>query len=347
MSTTLPPTDEMERAYLAKDASYDGLFFLGVRTTGIFCRPVCPARKPKPENVEYFSTAQAALFAGYRACKRCRPLQDENEPDWAAALKADVARQPALRITDAELRGRGVDPGTARRYFQRRYGMTFQAYARAHRLSGTLATIRAGGSVDDAVLDSGFESQSGFRDAFLRTFGDPPGSYRDGDCIQLAWIRSPLGPLVAGATGQGVCLLEFTDRRMLEAQFKTLRRLFRLPLLPGSNPHLAQLERELTEYFAGTLRKFKTPLVFPGTDFQRQVWTELLRIPHGETISYQELAARIGAPDAVRAVGRANGMNRIAIVIPCHRVINKNGDLCGYGGGLRRKEFLLNLEQKK
>ncbi len=342
---TLPPIAEMERAYLEKDASYNGLFFLGVRTTGIFCRPTCPARKPLPRNVEYFSTAQAALFAGYRPCKRCRPLEVDAQPPWAAELIAAVEREPGTRITESDLRRRGVDPKSARSYFLKEYGMTFQAFARARRLSGVLTQIREGATLDAAVFASGYESHSGFRDAFARTFGEPPGSYRDGACIQLAWLRSPLGPLVAGATDEGACLLEFTDRRMLEAQFTTLRKRFKLPLVPGDNPHLELLTQELANYFTGTLRAFTTPLVFPGTDFQRRAWERLLEIPYGTTCSYQQLAAAVGNPAAVRAAGRANGLNRLAIVIPCHRVVNKNGNLGGYGGGLRRKQYLLDLER--
>src|SRR5688572_7462199 len=165
MNTTLPPKAEMERAYLARDASYNGLFFLGVRTTGIFCRPTCPARKPLPKNVEYFPTARAALLAGYRPCKRCRPLEAADQPQWAAELIADVERHPAPRITDGQLKSRGIDPATARRYFLRNYGMTFQAFTRARRLSGTLSQIRDGSGLEDAVFQSGYASHSGFRDA--------------------------------------------------------------------------------------------------------------------------------------------------------------------------------------
>jgi AraC family transcriptional regulator of adaptative response/methylated-DNA-[protein]-cysteine methyltransferase len=163
--------------------------------------------------------------------------------------------------------------------------------------------------------------------------------------VLLSWLESPLGPLVAGATTEGICLLEFTDRRMLEGQFARLARLFRTPLVPGTNDHLERLRGELAGYYAGTLRLFSVPLVFPGTPFQRQVWEQLLAIPYGQTRSYQTIAAAIGKPKAVRAVGHANGLNRIAIVIPCHRVINKDGQLGGYGGGLRRKQFLLDLER--
>lgn len=342
---TMPPAAEMKRAYLAKDAAYNGLFFLGVRTTGIFCRPTCPARKPLPKNVEYFPNAQAAVFAGYRPCKRCRPLESDEQPPWAAELLAEVERDPSPRISDADLKARGIDPATVRRYFLRMYGMTFQAFTRARRLSATLGQIRDNKPLDDAVIASGYESHSGFRDAFLRTFGATPGNYRDGECMLLSWLRSPLGPLIAGATADGICLLEFTDRRMLEAQFAVLRKRFAVPLVPGSNAHLEKLEAEIAAYFAGSLRDFSVPLVYPGTDFQQRVWTQLLKIPYGQTRSYEQLAIAVGDKKAVRAVGRANGLNRIGIVIPCHRVVNKSGELGGYGGGLRRKQFLLDLER--
>lgn len=342
---TLPPVAEMERAYRENDASYNGLFFLGVRTTGIFCRPICPARKPLPKNVEYFPTVQAASFAGYRPCKRCRPLNEDGQPDWARKLIADVEKQTTPRITETDLRKRGIDPATARRYFLKEFGMTFQAYTRSRRLSGAFGQIRNGSSVDRAVVESGFESPSGFRDAFARTFGESPGTAKSSDCVRLAWIPSPLGPLIAGATSSGLCLLEFTDRRMIEAQFQTVKTRFGRPLVPGTNDHLQHLRDELTRYFAGKLRTFTVPLVYPGTDFQCRVWDQLLKIPYGETRSYAEIATKVGDRNAVRAVGRANGMNRIGIVIPCHRVINANGELGGYGGGLRRKEWLLEHER--
>jgi AraC family transcriptional regulator of adaptative response/methylated-DNA-[protein]-cysteine methyltransferase len=343
--SSLPPTTEMERAYVQRDASYDGLFYLGVRTTGVFCRPTCPARKPLPENVEYFDSARAALVAGYRPCKRCRPLELDSQPAWAEKLLADVERDPAPRLTDADLRSKGLDPGTVRRYFLRRYGMTFQAFTRARRLSRALHLIRQNGDLDEAVFESGYDSHSGFREAFARTFGDAPGRYRGGSAVLLSWLRSPLGPLVAGATAEGICLLEFSDRRMLETEFGALRKQFRAPVLPGSNEHLERLQAELTSYFSGSSRAFSVPLVVPGTAFQRKVWDQLLAIPYGETRSYEQLAVAIGHPRATRAVGHANGLNRIAIVIPCHRVVNKNGGLGGYGGGLRRKQFLLDLER--
>ena len=341
----MPPTAEMEQAHLRRDASYDGLFFLGVRTTGIFCRPTCPARKPLPQNVVYFQSARAALVAGYRPCRRCRPLELESQPAWAADLLTEVERDPSLRITDGDLKERGVDAGTVRRYFLRRYGMTFQAFTRARRLSRVLNQIRQNGELDQAVFDSGYSSHSGFRAAFARTFGETPGKARNDKCVLLSWLSSPLGPLVAGATAEGICLLEFTDRRMLEGEFAAVRKLFDAPMVPGTNVHLENLAIELERYFAGGSRAFSVPLVYPGTAFQQRVWEQLLTIPYGERRSYEQLAVALGKPKAVRAVGHANGLNRIAILIPCHRVVNKDGGLGGYGGGLRRKQYLLDLER--
>jgi AraC family transcriptional regulator, regulatory protein of adaptative response / methylated-DNA-[protein]-cysteine methyltransferase len=345
-TTTRPTVAEMERAYLERDAAYDGLFYLGVRTTGIFCRPTCPARKPLPKNVEYFATAKEAIAAGYRPCKRCRPMQLDYEPEWATRLIDEVEREPAPKISEGDLAARGVDPATVRRYFQRRYGMTFQAYTRARRLGGALHRIREGLPLDAAVFESGYDSHSGFRDAFTRTFGSTPCNGRGQDCIYLSWLKSPLGPLVAGATAEGVCLVEFTDRRMLESELAALRKYFGAPAVPGTNEHLRRLASELNGYFAGTLREFSVPLCSPGSSFQKRVWEELVRIPYGQTRSYEELAVAVGQPGGQRAVGRANGMNRIAIVIPCHRVVRKDGQLGGYGGGLRRKQFLLELERR-
>lgn len=224
--------------------------------------------------------------------------------------------------------------------------MTFAAYARARRLSIAFNQIKQGSRIDDALFSSGYQSHSGFRDAFSKTLGKTPGKSHQADCILLHWINSPLGPLVAGANAQGICLLEFSDRRMLETQMKTLRCMFKVPLVPGNNDYLKLLQQELKDYFAGKLKRFTVPLVSPGTPFQQKVWNELLHIPYGETISYQDLARAVGSPRAVRAAGTANGKNRLAILIPCHRVVNKNGNLGGYGGGLRRKEFLLQLERE-
>ena len=342
----LPAPPEMERAYKTRDASYDGIFFLAVRTTGIFCRPSCPARKPDTRNVEYYASAREAIFAGFRPCKRCHPMVAQDVPPrWVVELLEKVDTDPSARYSDSFLRSVGVDPARARRYFHKTYGMTFQAYCRGRRLGKALEQIRLGVDLDDVALGYGYNSHSGFRDAFARTFGKSPGKSRNDDCIVTAWIESPLGPLLAGATSQGVCLLEFTDRRMLDTQFATLRKHFSTAVVPGENQHIRQLRSELRDYFDGSLKRFSVELVYPGTPFQERVWKELQRIPYGETVSYEEMARRIGSPSAQRAVGHANGLNRIAIVIPCHRVVNKSGNLGGYGGGLWRKQKLLSMER--
>lgn len=343
---TLPPRDEMETAFRTRDRSYDGIFWLGVRTTGVFCRPSCPARKPLGRNVEYFAAVREAMFAGFRPCKRCRPLETgEPVPAWAGTLIGRLEAEPDARITDGVLRSMGIDPARARRFFLRRYGMTFHAFARGRRLGRAFARIREGGDLDDVALGHGYDSHSGFRDAFAKLFGTPPGEARGGEHVTLGWMESPLGPLVAGATDRGLCLLEFSDRRMLETQIATLRRRLQCAAVPGEHPVLTRLRGELAEYFGGGRQSFTMPLFYPGTEFQTRVWDELRQIPYGETTSYEALATAVGRPGAQRAVGKANGDNRIAIVIPCHRVVRKDGTLCGYGGGLWRKQRLLELER--
>jgi AraC family transcriptional regulator, regulatory protein of adaptative response / methylated-DNA-[protein]-cysteine methyltransferase len=345
--STLPPIKEMERAYKESDAAYDGLFFLAVRTTGIFCRPSCPARKPLASNVEYYSSPREAVFAGFRPCKRCRPMETNGKPpEWVALLFSAIEKNPSARYSDAYLRSIDIEPARARRFFLKNYGMTFQAYCRARRLGKSFEQIRLGANLDDVALGYGYNSHSGFRDAFSKTFGSAPGKVRGADCIISAWVESPFGPLLAAATSEGICLLEFTDRRRLDHQFSRLRKYFRCSIVPGENKHIEQLKDELTEYFAGKRKRFSVKLAYPGTPFEQRVWNVLLTIPYGATVSYEDIAKTLGSPKASRAVGRANGFNRISIVIPCHRVINKNGELGGYGGGLWRKKMLLELEQE-
>ena len=341
----LPPPREMARAFFASDASYDGVFFTAVRTTSIFCRPSCRARKPRPENVEFFGTAREALRGGYRPCLRCHPLETGGTPRWAETLLAAVEREPSRRFRDADLRAMGHEPARVRRWFKSRYGLTFQGYCRGRRLAGTLSALRRGGSIDDAVSDGGYASHSGFREAFARSFGSTPGRADQVEAATLAWIDTPLGPMVAGATRDGLCLLEFTDRRALERELSDLRRRLGVPVVAGDGPAIRVLRRELALYFQGKLKTFTVPLDVAGSPFEERVWRELGAIPYGETRSYADIAARVGMPKGARAVGSANGRNRIAILIPCHRVVQKDGTLGGYGGGVWRKRLLLEAER--
>lgn len=336
----------MYRALERRDQSYDGIFFVAVKTTGIFCRPSCPARKPKPKNVEYFPIAKEALLAGYRACYKCRPMDtDGRPPRWVEQLIKTVESSPVQRLRDRDLRAMKIEPSRARRYFNDHYGMTFQAYHRARRMGMALAQIREGKKLMNVAYDHGYQSNSAFRDAFEKTFGRTPGEGRDADCIVATMFESPVGPLLLGATAKSLCLLEFADRRAIETQVKVLRSRFERSVVPGASPILDLAKLELKEYFVGNLKSFRTPIAYPGTPFQECVWNRLLTIPYGETISYERLATDIGRAGAQRAVGTANGANRIAIIIPCHRVVNKDGKLGGYGGGLWRKQILLDLER--
>jgi AraC family transcriptional regulator, regulatory protein of adaptative response / methylated-DNA-[protein]-cysteine methyltransferase len=344
--SSLPPVNEMKRAVDNNDKTYDGIFFVAIKSTSIFCRPSCPSRRAKDVNRVYYSTPREAMFAGYRACKRCKPLElSGTHPDWVKKLLEAVDKSETKRIQDWEIRKMGIQPERARRYFLKNYGITFHAYQRSRRLGTALAKIREGSSLDDVIFENGYESHSGFRDAFGKVFGKPPGKSRASEAIITSLMESELGPILIGATSKGVCLVEFSDRRMLEYQLRTIKKRFGAAIVPGSNEHIEQVKAELKEYFAGNLKNFKVPVVYPGTDFQIKVWNELRKIPYGKTLSYIELAEKVGVKNASRAVGTANGMNRIAIILPCHRVVNKNGKLGGYGGGVWRKQWLLDLER--
>jgi AraC family transcriptional regulator of adaptative response/methylated-DNA-[protein]-cysteine methyltransferase len=341
----MPSEGEMFRALVARDSSYDGVFYIAVVTTGIFCRPTCPARKPKRENVVFYRHASEAVAAGFRPCARCRPLEPNGEaPSWLKTLLREIERDPLRRVTDRDLRDLSIDPTRVRRWFRSNFGMTFHAYQRARRLALAFGQLKTGGDITGTAFDHGYESLSGFRDAFGRIFGDAPGRGRSGDCVLTRRLLTPLGPMIAAATDAGVCLLEFADRRMLDTQITRLRKHLGPSFAPGVNKHLERLEEELKGYFDGSLRRFTVPLVIPGTDFQLNVWKQLQEIPYGQTVSYEHLARLIGTPSAQRAVGRANGDNRIAIVIPCHRVVRADGELSGYGGGVWRKRRLLEHE---
>ena len=342
----LPSAETMYRALAARDAAFDGIFYVAVKTTGIFCRSVCHARTPRRENVEFYANPRDALYAGYRPCLRCRPLdQGRLPPPLVDKLLAAVEANPTGRLRESDLADMGIEPSTARRAFQRYCGMTFHAYHRARRMGLALTGVREGKNMIDLQLDHGFDSSSGFREAFARVFGTPPGGARAIDCLYAKWLETPLGPMLALANDDGLHLLEFVDRRALEREIRDLRRRVRHHVVPGEHRYLEQIGAELEGYFGGRSLTFATPLRLEGTPFQLAVWNALLAIPSGSTRSYADVAAAIRHPSAVRAVGRANGDNKLAVIVPCHRVVGADGNLTGYGGGLWRKAWLLEHER--
>ncbi|MBC9796300.1 bifunctional transcriptional activator/DNA repair enzyme AdaA [Sinomicrobium weinanense] len=342
--------DKIKRFYTAlleRDSQYVGVFYVCVKTTGVFCVSTCRARKPKPENVVFCTTSKDALRHGYRPCKVCRPTENVDEPpEEIKTLMRMVSAQPERKLSDGDIRQMGYTPETIRRWFKKHHGLTFQAYQRMIRVNIAFRELKNGTRVTDSAFDSGYESLSGFGAAFKNVFGVAPDDARDRNVIYIHRFTTPLGPMYACATDQGLCLLEFTDRRMLESEFRDLSRRLRAVIISGSNTHLKTTEKQIGEYFEGRRMKFDIPLVTPGTDFQQLVWQKLTEIPYGTTRSYGEQAVTMNRPSAVRAVARANGLNRISIIIPCHRVIGANGQLTGYGGGIARKKWLLDHESK-
>ena len=305
-----------------------------------------PARKPKFINCEFFETAQQALLASYRPCKRCRPLSHPNHvSELVQRLVEAVEENPEKRWRDKDFEELSIDVSTARRQFQKRFGMTFVEYARARRMGIAMKHIREGDSVIEAQISTGYESSSGFRDAFSRIMGAAPTKLGLKSILKASWLDTRLGPMIAISSDSALYLLEFVDRRGLEREVERLREKTKSAIIPGTTEPISLIEKELASYFDGTLKEFKTPLFFLGSPFQQQVWNELKKIPLGTTRTYLDIAKAVDRPAAFRAVAQANGANQLAIIIPCHRVINTNGEIGGYGGGITRKEWLINFEK--
>ncbi|MBM7069198.1 bifunctional transcriptional activator/DNA repair enzyme AdaA [Actibacterium sp. 188UL27-1] len=344
MLFVLPSDDTLYQALLDRDPSYDGRAYVGVTTTGVFCRLTCPARKPKRENSVFHETVAACMEAGFRPCKRCQPLAVSDQPVVTDLIGA-LQENPAHRWREGDIAARGHDPSTVRRVFKRQFGMTFLDMARLTRLRLGAEALTEGGRVIDAQLDAGFSSASGFRAAFAQMLGVPPGSLRDDAMLKADWIDTPLGAMIAVSDRHALHVLEFHGRKALRTELATLQTRNRTKIGVGRFGPTDQIAGELEAYFAGRSAAFDTPLALSGTPFNRTVWDALRQIPAGQTCSYAELAQAIGQPTATRAVARANGANQIAIVIPCHRVIGTDGTLTGYGGGLWRKRWLNDHER--
>jgi AraC family transcriptional regulator of adaptative response/methylated-DNA-[protein]-cysteine methyltransferase len=343
----LPNEDALYDALIARSSAYEGLAYVCVKTTGVFCRLTCPARKPKRENTLFFDSIAACMQSGFRPCRRCRPLEKAGREPIVDELLTSLDREPTARWTEEDLVRRGYDPSTVRRAFKRALGMTFLDIARYRRLGQAARQLADGARVIDAQLDAGYQSGSGFRAAFQRLIGTAPAMSQNRALLFADWFDTPLGPMVAVADRTHLHLLEFHDRKALPKELEDLQRKTRSTVAAGRTPAIDRIEAELGTYFEGRSAEFETPLALGfGTAFEREIWARLMRIPPGETRAYGDIARDMDNPQVVRAVGRANGANQIAIVIPCHRLVGADGSLTGYGGGLWRKQWLLKHEAR-
>jgi AraC family transcriptional regulator of adaptative response/methylated-DNA-[protein]-cysteine methyltransferase len=342
-----PDHDTLYDALIRRDPAHDGLHFVCVTSTRVFCRLTCSARKPKSENCIFEDTIAACLSAGFRPCKRCRPMLHHGGTDPAVtglieALEAD----PGRRWSEQDVIARGHDPSAVRRAFNRRFGMSFLEMARLRRLGSGVDSLSGGESVIEAQLDAGYESGSGFRAAITRLFGTAPVALRGQALLKADFLETPIGTMVAIADDHALHLLEFTDRPALSSEITRLQACQKQGVMLGKTRIIEETRDEIARYFDGQGTGFTVRLAGHGSAFERAVWQALRLIPAGETRSYSRLAADLGRESAIRAVARANGANQIAIIIPCHRVIGADGGLTGYGGGLWRKRWLLEHERR-
>ena len=342
MNSQMPGADEAWAAVLARDRGYDGRFVTGVLTTGIYCRPSCAARHPSRKNVRFFADGTEARGAGLRPCLRCLP--DDIARDERAVLGAIAAIKAAQQpfTLDALADAAGYSPTHFQRVFKRQTGLSPAAYARALRQERAGDVLSAAGRVTDAIYDAGFSGPSRFYAASEGRLGMSPSAWRDGGrgaVIRWAVAETTLGPVLVGATAKGVCRVAFGENGADLA-----RRFPHAELLEGGADFSALLEQVI-----GSIEQpgsgAAIPLDVRGTAFQEAVWSELQRIPPGETRSYAQIAAAIGSPGAVRAAGSANGANSVAVLIPCHRVVRSDGALGGYAWGEEIKRELLARER--
>lgn len=339
-----PDKVDSERAWAAmrsRDRSFDGKFVTGVLSTGIYCRPSCAARHPKRENVRFFARTEQAEAAGLRACLRCRPNDVARDE---AAVKAVI---DAIRMAESvpkldELADlTSYSPTHLQRIFKRETGLSPAAYARALRSERVKDALDSGASVTEAIYDAGYGSASRFYEE--RKMGMKPSAWKNGGAgvtVHWASVETTLGPMLVAATEKGVCCLSFGEGE------EELRGRFPKADLQQGDDHFQQLLDEVVAQVEAPARPHNIPLDVQGTAFQEAVWQELRKIPEGETRSYADIAAAIGKPRAVRAVGSANGANNVAVLIPCHRVVRSDGSMGGYAYGLEIKERLLAKETK-
>ena len=349
-TSTTPLSDDLcWNAVVGRDHALDGDFVYAVRTTGVYCRPSCPSRQSRRENTVFFTTPVEAEHAGYRECLRCGPTRSSVEERRLEAVRAacaaiDEAEQaPALRELAATV---GLSPSHLHRQFKRLLGVTPREYASGRRVARLRDRLHTGRPVADAIYEAGFGSSSRVYETAKRTLGMTPGQYRDGGrnvTIEFTVARSPLGHLLVATTDQGICCIEFgSSETMLQER---LAERFPAARLKENDDDLRQSVADITAFIRTPRHGLRLPLDIQGTAFQHRVWKALQAIPPGRTASYREVAAAIGQPTAHRAVARACSANKLALAIPCHRVVRTDGQLGGYRWGLERKRRLLEREK--
>jgi AraC family transcriptional regulator, regulatory protein of adaptative response / methylated-DNA-[protein]-cysteine methyltransferase len=333
---------------LARDAKADGRFVYAVKSTGVFCRPTCPSRRPRRENVEFFNSPAQAQQAGYRACRRCTPLErnPQSQKVEAACRYIDDNLDLTLSLT-AISRHVAISPFHFQRMFKRILGISPREYQQARRAGKFRQALLGDGSVTEAIYEAGFSSSSRAYESIPAQLGMTPSAFKrggEGVEIRCTVVSTELGELLVATTPRGICSVRFGESEA--ALLRELKRDFSAAEIHRDDEGLESVATQIKQLLSGSTAPLNIPLDLRGTAFQQMVWKELRRIPQGQTRSYTDVAKAIGKPKAVRAVANACGSNPVAIVVPCHRVVQKDGSLAGYRWGVKRKAALLEKEAK-
>ena len=350
---TMPTEGVMHRAIEARDKSYDGRFFYGVITTGVFCKPSCASRRARGENIRFFHDVPSAMQAGFRPCQRCHPTENGQGVQWLSDIARYIERHADERLTLSHLANRaGLSPSRFQRLFKAAFGISPKVYQDAVRLRHFKRSLKQGEDVTSAIYAAGFGSTSRVYGEETRQLGMAPKTYRSGgtgETIFYACRETAVGPMLMAATDRGVCFVEFgEDERALLDQLNMEFPQARIVSSPAEDaPELDAWIDALEAYISTGAPRPDLPLDLRGTAFQVMVWRFLRTIREGDVMTYKEVAAKLDKPKAARSVGSACAANRVSVLVPCHRVLRGDGKLGGYRGGVDRKRALLDLERSR
>ncbi|MDF3047131.1 MAG: cysteine methyltransferase [Candidatus Midichloriaceae bacterium] len=335
------------QAFLSRNPEYEGVFYVGVKTTKKFCRVTCPKRKPRFENCEFFESIEDATAALYKPCKYCCPIRTFSGPmDLVEAIIQKVDEDLEKEWVEIDFYELKTTSDIVRRQFKKRFGMTFVEYVKARKLGAMVEKLISSKTLKDAQGSIEYKSSNPLTDLIRGKLGLEPTLLKPKRVLHESWIRTRFGAMLAISNDKAIVFLGFIDRKDLELEIERIRLGMKAIIIPGVTKPMELLQKELDDYFKGSLKTFTTPINVTGSKLQKKIWNEVHKIPYGKITTYLEIANSIGKSKAVRAIASLIGKNPISIIVPCHRVVNSNGSLGGYNSGVVRKQRLLSLEKR-